>query len=97
MRDNGVLFCLELATGKTVYGPERLRSGTYSSSPLLADGKLYLTSEDGVTSVVKAGTSFELLAENALDGFTVSSPAAASGQLFIRTSGHLYAIGTRGR
>ena len=57
VRDNGVLYCLDLATGKTVYGPERLRSGTYSSSPLLADGKLYLTSEDGVTSVVKAGTS----------------------------------------
>ncbi len=93
VRDNGVLFCLELATGKTVYGPERLRSGTYSSSPLLADGKLYLTSEDAVTSVVKAGRQFELLAENALEGFTVSSPAAASGQIFIRSASHLYAIG----
>lgn len=93
VRDNGVLFCLELATGKTVYGPERLRSGTYSSSPLVADGKLYLTSEDAVTSVVKAGPRFELLAENALEGFTVSSPAAASGQIFIRSASHLYAIG----
>lgn len=93
VRDNGVLFCLELATGKTVYGPERLRSGTYSSSPLLADGKLYFTSEDAVTSVVKAGPRFELIAENALDGFTVASPAAASGQIFLRTSSHLYAIG----
>ena len=55
--DKGLLYCMDLATGKTHYGPERLRSGTYSSSPLLADGKLYLTSEDGVTSVVKAGTS----------------------------------------
>jgi outer membrane protein assembly factor BamB len=92
--DKGLLYCMDLATGKTHYGPERLRMGTYSSSPLLADGKLYLTSEDGVTSVVKAGTGFELLAENVLDEFTLSSPAAASGQLFIRTSGHLYAIGT---
>jgi len=91
--DKGLLYCMDLATGKTHYGPERLRMGTYSSSPLLADGKLYLTSEDGVTSVVRAGTGFELLAENVLDEFTVSSPAAASGQLFIRTSGHLYAIG----
>ena len=97
VNDKGLLYCMELATGKTHYGPERLKLGTYSSSPLLADGKLFLTSEDGVTSVVKAGTGFELLAENALDEFTVSSPAAASGQLFLRTSGHLYAIGTKGR
>jgi outer membrane protein assembly factor BamB len=92
--DKGLLSCMDLATGKTHYGPERLRMGTYSSSPLLADGKLYLTNEDGVTSVVKAGTTFEVLAENVLDGFTVSSPAAASGQIFIRTASHLYAIGT---
>ncbi len=91
--DKGLLYCMDLATGKTHYGPERLRPGTYSASPLLADGKLYVTGEDGVTSVVKAGIGFELLAENALDEFTLSSPAAASGQLFIRTSGHLYAIG----
>lgn len=95
--DKGLLSCMDLATGKTHYGPERLRMGTYSSSPLLADGKLYLTSEDGVTSVVKAGTTFEVLAENVLDGFTVSSPAAASGQIFIRTASHLYAIGTPSR
>jgi outer membrane protein assembly factor BamB len=91
--DKGLLSCMDLATGKTHYGPERLRAGTYSSSPLLADGKLYMTSEDGVTSVVRAGTAFELLAENALEGFTLSSPAVASGQIFIRTSSYLYAIG----
>jgi outer membrane protein assembly factor BamB len=97
LTDKGLLYCMDLATGKTHYGPERLRTGTYSSSPLVADGKLYATSEDGVTSVVKAGTAFELLAENVLDGFTVSSPAAASGQLFIRTASHLYAIGPPAR
>ncbi len=97
LTDKGLLYCMDLATGKPHYGPERLRTGTYSSSPLLADGKLYVTNEDGVTSVVKAGTAFELLAENALEGFTVSSPAAASGQLFIRTASHLYAIGAKAR
>ena len=76
------------------YGPQRLRVGTYSASPLLADGKLYVTSEDGLTSVVKAGTAFELLAENALDDFTLSSPVAAGGQIFLRTRGALHGIGT---
>jgi outer membrane protein assembly factor BamB len=95
--DKGLLYCFDLLTGKPHYGPQRLRVATYSSSPLLADGKLYITDEDGVTSVVKAGTRFELLGENALDGgFTVSSPAAAYGQLFIRTKDHLFAIGALG-
>lgn len=91
--DKGVLWCLDLETGKPFYGPERLAVGTYSASPLLADGKLYLTSEDGLTTVVKAGPAFERLAENPLDGFTVSSPVAASGQIFLRTREALHCIG----
>lgn len=93
VNDKGLLWCLDLMTGRAHYGPQRLRVGTYSASPLLADGKLYVTSEDGLTSVVKAGTTFELLAENALEDFTLASPAAAGGQLFLRTKGFLYAIG----
>jgi outer membrane protein assembly factor BamB len=91
--DKGVLWCLDLRTGKPFYGPERLAVGTYSASPLLADGKVYLTSEDGLTTVVKAGPVFERLAENPLEGFTLSSPSAASGQLFLRTTDALYCIG----
>src|SRR4029450_2481360 len=92
--DRGVLTCLDLASGNTVYGRQGLAVGTYSASPLLADGRLYVTNEDGLTSVVKAGPAFELLAENALDDFTVASPAAAGGQLFLRTRSALYGIGT---
>ena len=69
--------------------------GTYSASPVLADGQLYVTSEDGLTSVVKAGPAFERLAENPLDEFTVSSPAAATGQIFLRTREALHCIGRR--
>jgi outer membrane protein assembly factor BamB len=94
--DKGILWCLDVRTGKSVYGPERLAVGTYSSSPLLADGKLYITSEDALTSVVKAGPAFELLAENLLEGFTLASPAAAHGQLFLRTGKALYCIGKKG-
>jgi outer membrane protein assembly factor BamB len=92
--DKGVVWGLELATGKPVWGPERLVVGTYSSSPLLADGKLYVTNEDGITTVLKSGPVFEKLAENPLDGgFTLSSPSAASGRLFLRTREALYCIG----
>jgi outer membrane protein assembly factor BamB len=95
VRDNGVMFCLDAKTGKVVYGPERLRPGTYSGSPVLADGKIYVTNEDGVTMVVKAGARFEILAENELGEYTLSSPAVSDGQLLIRTESALYVIGTR--
>jgi hypothetical protein len=70
-------------------------SGTESRSPVLADGKIYLTNEDGVTSVIKAGPVFALLAENDFDDYTLSSPAVSGGQIFFRTAKFLYAIGKR--
>jgi len=95
VRDNGVLWCLDAKTGARVYGPQRLRSGTYSSSPVIADGKVFATSEEGLTSVFKTGPAFQLLAENALNDYTLSSPAISEGQIFIRTAERLWAIGQR--
>jgi outer membrane protein assembly factor BamB len=95
VNDRGITYCLELKTGKTVYGPERLTPGTYSASPVLADGKIYITSEDGVTSVFRAGPKFEILSENRMDDYTLSSVAVKDGQLFLRTAGWLWAIGQR--
>ena len=93
VRDNGVVWCLEARTGKTIYGPQRLRPGTYSSSPVLADGKIYISNEDGLTSVVRAGGKFDLIGENHLDDYMLSSLAVSEGQIFLRTAGHLWAIG----
>jgi outer membrane protein assembly factor BamB len=95
VRDNGATFALDLKTGAVVYGPERLPPGTYSGSPVLADGHIYVTNEEGLTSVYKAGPKFELVAQNALDDYSLSSPAVSEGQIFIRTSGHLWVIGDR--
>ncbi|HEX6975865.1 MAG TPA: PQQ-binding-like beta-propeller repeat protein [Vicinamibacterales bacterium] len=95
VRDNGVVHALNLQSGAVVWGPERLRPGTYSASPILGDGRIYITSEEGVTSVFSAGPKFELLAENAVDEYTLSSIAISQGQLFLRTDRHLYAIGSR--
>ncbi len=95
VNDRGIMWCLDAKTGKEIYGQQRLRPGTYSGSFVLADGKLYITNEDGLTSVVKAGPMFELLAENAFDDYTLSSPAISNGQIFIRTTGALWAVGKR--
>jgi outer membrane protein assembly factor BamB len=95
INDRGIMYALDARTGKTVYGPQRLRSATYSASPVLADGKIYITDEDGVTSVVQAGPTFAKLAENDLGEYTLSSPAISEGQIFLRSDGFLYAIGQR--
>lgn len=94
--DNGVVWCLERKTGAVVYGPERLANDLYSASPVIADGKIYVTSENsGITSVYRTGPKFELLAQNSFDDYTLSSVAISQGQLFIRTQSALWAIGAR--
>jgi len=95
VNDRGVVHCLELKTGAMIYGPQRLRSGTYSASPVLADGRIYVTSEDGVTSVFTAGPKFQVVAENAVNEYTLSSVAVSNGQIFLRTDRHLYALGRK--
>jgi outer membrane protein assembly factor BamB len=92
LKDNGTVNCLEALTGKIVYESQRIEAGTYSSSPLLADGKLYCLSEEGTTTVVKAGPSFEILGANKLDSHTLASPVAVDNQIFIRTGNYLYCI-----
>ncbi len=93
--DRGLATCLDAKTGEVVWGPERTAQGTVSSSPILADGKLYITNEFAVTTVIAAGPAFKVLATNELDGsYTLSSPAVSGSQLFMRTGTHLYCIGT---
>jgi outer membrane protein assembly factor BamB len=94
--DRGVVHALEVGTGKVVYGPERLKADSYSASPVIADGRIYVTSENtGLTSVFRAGDKFEILAENPLNDYCLSSPAISDGQIFIRTTQHLWAIGKK--
>ncbi len=95
VNDRGIMWCLDAKTGAEVYAEQRLKPGTYSGSPVLADGKIYVTNEDGLTSVVRAGPKFEVLAENALNDYSLSSPAISNGQIFIRTSQNLYCIGKK--
>jgi outer membrane protein assembly factor BamB len=95
INDRGILYVLDAKSGKAVYGPQRLRNATYSGSAVLADGKIYITDEDGVTTVIRSGPKFELLAENDLQDYTLSSPAISDGQIFVRTASFIYAIGQR--
>jgi outer membrane protein assembly factor BamB len=87
--------CLEAATGLPVW-TERI-GGSYAASPIYADGRLYFFSQEGVTTVLKPGRVFEVLATNKLadadDGF-MASPAVSDKAFFLRTKTHLYRIET---
>ena len=95
VNDQGIVYVHDLETGAVIYGRQRLEPGTYSASPIISDGRIYVTNEAGLTSVFRTGPEFEVLAENPLDDYTLSSPAVSDGQIFIRTSQFLYAIGSR--
>ena len=92
--NNGVLSAYKLGTGERVY-QERLggKGGAFSASPVAADGKVYLASEDGDVFVVKAGPSYELLATNPIGEVLMATPAISGGVILVRSMKHLYAIG----
>lgn len=92
--DEGRITCLDAKTGTVIYGPEDTGIGRTWSSPILADGKIYITGETAETAVIQAGPTYKLLAKNSLDGtYTLSTPAFVDGQIFLRTATHLYCIG----
>ena len=90
--DLGVMTCLDAASGE-VHWRERI-GGNYSASPVFADGRIYVQSEEGRTTVLAPGTTYSELAANQLDGFALASMAVSDGSFFLRTSTHLYRIGS---
>jgi outer membrane protein assembly factor BamB len=93
--DRGIAWCHEVTSGAVVWGPQRLQDGPYSASPVAADGVIYAINEAGATTVFWAGPEFEIIATNRLESYTLASPAISDGQIFLRTSEALYAIGKR--
>ena len=88
--DGGIASCLDAATGDVIWN-ERV-GGNYSASPLYADGRIYVFSEEGKSTVLRAGKEFEVLAENSLEGGFMASPAVSGKALILRTRTHLYRI-----
>ena len=87
------LIAIDAKTGTTIY-TKRLKN-KYNSSPVYADGRVYVTSVKGETLVIKAGRKLEILAENQLAGELYATPAIAGNSLIIRNTNSLYRIGTK--
>ena len=91
--DTGIATCLDAKTG-AMHWQERL-GGNYSASPTFADGRIYFSSEEGVTTAVAPSRTFRRLATSQLDGAILASFAVADRAIFIRTRSHLYRIQDR--
>lgn len=86
----GMLTCVDAVSGKEHYR-ERL-GGNFSSSPTFANGRIYFSNREGLTTVVRPGKTFDVLATNKVDGKILASLAAADRAFFLRTDTALYRI-----
>jgi outer membrane protein assembly factor BamB len=94
VNDSGILLSFDPATG-SVLKQGRLKGAIdkYFASPIGADGKVWLASQDGTISVVSAKGDWEMVQVNALDDEVFATPVPADGELFIRTRSALYNFG----
>jgi outer membrane protein assembly factor BamB len=88
--DTGIASCIDAKSGEVVW--QKRIGGEYSASPVYADGRVWLFSEDGKTSVIRPARTFELLAENQLNDGFLASPAISNNAFYLRTRTHLYRI-----
>ena len=93
LSNNGALTCYAAKTGEQVY---QVRVGgkgaSFSASPVAADGRLYMASEDGMVFVIKAGATYEELAVNQMGAVMMATPAISDGMLIVRTRSDLFGI-----
>ncbi len=91
--NNGELTCLDTTDGKVNYSLEKLEgTSTVFASPVGVADRLYVSSESGITYVIRQGPGFEIIARNTLDDGNFASPAIAGNELFIRGFQFLYCL-----
>jgi outer membrane protein assembly factor BamB len=94
--NNGLFDAYNLKTGEEVYRQRLATIGSgYSASPVAADGKIYLSSEDGEMLVISAGDKFTHLATNSMGELLMATPALSEGVMYVRSSTSLFAIGRK--
>jgi hypothetical protein len=94
LHDRGFLTCNDPATGREVYGRQRISMDAtgFTASPWAYNGRLFALSEDGDTYVIQAGPEYKVLGRNSLNEMSLATPAVSGGSLFIRTVSKLYRI-----
>ena len=90
VKDSGIITSLDASDGELLKQGRARGPGIYYASLVAGDGKVYLASERGVITVLKAGRQWDILSSHDLGERIMATPVAAAGQLFIRTDEALY-------
>ena len=93
VNDSGILLSIDPSTGNVIkQGRLKGAIDKYFASPVGADGKVFLVSQDGTASVVDAKGEWEILSVNPLGDEVFATPAIADGKIYLRTKSTLYAF-----
>jgi outer membrane protein assembly factor BamB len=92
-QNGGIVYSRLAKTGALLYSGRLGTMGYYYASPVAADHKIFIASEEGVVVVLEAGDRLNVLARNKLDGAILATPAIVDGKVYVRTDSHLYAFG----
>jgi hypothetical protein len=90
---NGIVSAYNPDTGQRAFRGRVGTGGSFSASPIAADGRLYIASEDGEIYVITAGPGLAQVAKNDMKEVMMASPAISDGMIVVRTLGHMYGIG----
>jgi hypothetical protein len=98
IKNGGILTAFNPATGGVLKaGRVRGALGGYSASPVAAEGKIYVISEEGELAVLRAWRDWDVLAVNDLGEGSFATPALSAGRIYVRTDKALYCFGFHGR
>ncbi len=96
LNNNGLFDCYDWKTGDEIYRPRLPVVGSgFSASPVAADGKIYLSNEDGDMLVIAAGRKFEHLGTNSIGELLMATPALSEGVMYIRSAQSVLAVGRK--
>ena len=95
VKDGGIITSLDAATGEPLQQGRAIGGGNYYASIVAGDGKVYLISEGGVVTILKAGRDWSILGSSDFQERIMATPVIADGMMLIRTDAALYAF--RGR
>jgi len=96
LNNDGIFDAYEVETGKEIYRQRLDPVGSgFSASPVAADGRVYLSNEDGEMLVVAAGRQFRLIGTNTMGEPLMATPALSDGVMYVRSASTLFAIGSR--
>ncbi len=95
VKDSGIITSLDASDGTLLTQGRADGRGNYYASLIAGDGKVYLSSEQGVITVLKAGRPWDVLSSHDFGERIMATPVAADGQMLIRTDAALYCFGIK--